>query len=452
MVAKTTVYGLYKNRSNVEEAVGILKLNGFGNADISVLIPENQDSKDVAPDQHITAAESAVTGGGSGAVVGGTLGGLAGISLLAVPFIGPFIAAGSMLAGAGVGGTVGTIVGALNGMGVPDDEVKRYEGHFKGGGLLVSVHCDSLERVKRAKDLLKKTGATDVSSVGEADADFLVADEPSRRSIEPGGMLRNTKDLQGFSIRATDGEIGTVKHFYFDDDTWVIRYLTVDTGDWLGDRLVLISPISIIGQPDSQSKRLDVSLTKRQVENSPYVDTLQPMSRQHEITYLGYYGYPYYWGGSDLWGPVPYPAALAVQAAPLMEAPRVAENRTGSYLRSTQEVTGYCIEAPDGEIGHLDGFVIDDKTWAIRYIEVATRNWWPGKKVLVSPAWIERLSWADSKVYVEFSRETIKNGPQYTESAPVNREYENQLYSHYGRRPYWLHGSEHRPPQSLSGV
>jgi hypothetical protein len=268
-------------------------------------------------------------------------------------------------------------------------------------------------------------------------------------------MLQNAKDLQGLTIRAKDGELGSVEQFYFDDDTWAIRYLVVNTGGWLGGRPVLISPISVIGQPDWQSKRLDVSLTKKQVENSPDIDTRQPVSRQHEIEYLGYYGYPFYWGGSDLWGPASYPAGLAVLAAAPGETitkARAGKKMTDSHLRSSQEVTGYLIGASDGEIGHLDGFVVDDEAWAIRYIEVATQNWWPGKKVLVSPRWIVRVSWADSKVYVGLSREAIKDAPGYVESAPITRGYENQLYAHYGRPPYWLTEAEHKPSFSLSGV
>jgi hypothetical protein len=259
-------------------------------------------------------------------------------------------------------------------------------------------------------------------------------------------MLRNTKDLHGFTIRAKDGEIGTVDQFYFDDETWAIRYLTVDTGNWLVGRLVLISPFSVIGQPDWQSKRLDVSLTKAQVQHSPDLSAHLPVSRQHEIEYLGYYGYPFYWGGSDLWGPTSYPAAMAGVGPPLVDVvphPATGEKSVDSHLRSAQEVTGYNMEASDGEIGHLDGFVFDDETWAIRYVEVATRNWWPGKKVLIAPPWIERVSWEDSKVYVQLSRETIQTGPDYIEEQPINREYENRLYDHYGRRAYWLHDEKH---------
>jgi PRC-barrel domain len=266
-------------------------------------------------------------------------------------------------------------------------------------------------------------------------------------------MLTKTTHLKGLVIRATDGELGTVDQVYFDDETWAIRYLTVETGGWLGGRRVLISPISVV-HTDWQAKRLDVALTKKQVENSPDINTHEPVSRQHEAAYLGYYGYPYYWCGPFLWGPAFFPAGLAIPTTASTEAvaDRVRRESTDSHLRSTEAVTGYSIEAADGEIGHVDGFVVDDEAWAIRYIEMATRNWWPGKKVLVSPAWIEQVSWADSRVYVGLSREAIKNGPEYVESMPITREYENRLYLHYGRPPYWIHEAEHKSSFSLSSV
>jgi hypothetical protein len=127
-------------------------------------------------------------------------------------------------------------------------------------------------------------------------------------------------------------------------------------------------------------------------------------------------------------------------------------NDTDSHLRSTKAVTGYHIEAVDGELGHVDGFIVDDESWAIRYMEVATRNWWPGKKVLVSPAWIDRMSWEDSKVYVGLSREAIKSAPELVDFRAITRDYESRLHAHYGRPPYWLHEAEHKPTLSLSGV
>jgi PRC-barrel domain len=266
-------------------------------------------------------------------------------------------------------------------------------------------------------------------------------------------MLRNAKYLEGLVVRATDGDLGAIDQFYFDDETWAIRYLMVESSGWLGGRRVLISPISVV-QVDWQAKRLDVSLTKKQVEKGPDIDTRQPVSRQREAEFLGYYGYPYYWGGPYLWGAQFYPAGLALPMTASMEAKenRIWSESTDFHLRSSGAVTGYHIEAADGEIGHVDGFLIDDEAWAIRYIEVATRNWWPGKRVLISPEWIERVSWAESKVYVRISREAIRNAPEYSEAVPISREYENQLYTHYGRPPYWLRESEHKSTLSSSGV
>ncbi|MEP6960570.1 MAG: PRC-barrel domain-containing protein [Acidobacteriota bacterium] len=245
-------------------------------------------------------------------------------------------------------------------------------------------------------------------------------------------MLTNATYLKGLVIRATDGELGTVEEFYFDDETWGIRYLIVDTGGWLGGRRVLISPIAVT-HTDWPARRLDVALTKKQVESSPDVNTKLPVSRQHEAVLNGYYGYPSYWGSPA------FISGLAIPAPPLKDniADRIQRESADTHLRSTEAVQGYHLEATDGEIGHVAGFVVDGRTWAIRYIEVATQNWWPGKKVLLSPAWIERVSWEKSKVYVGVSREVIKDAPQYVESEPITREYENRLFATYGRPPYW---------------
>lgn len=184
----TSVYGLYKDRNSIEEAIETLKRSGFRSTDISVLYPHNQGSKDFAINKETKAPEGAVAGGGSGAFVGGALGWLAGIGVLAIPGLGPFIAAGpilAILAGVGVGGTVGGLVGGLVGLGMPEYEAKRYEGRIKEGGILLSVHCDSPEWVKRAEALLKNTGADDIASANEATADFAVTDRPTHRPSEP---------------------------------------------------------------------------------------------------------------------------------------------------------------------------------------------------------------------------------------------------------------------------
>jgi hypothetical protein len=252
-------------------------------------------------------------------------------------------------------------------------------------------------------------------------------------------MLVNASHLKGLVIRATDGELGTVDEFYFDDETWAIRYLIVNTGGWLGGRRVMISPFSVLNA-DWSAKRLDVALTQKQVKHSPNIDTHQSVSRRHEVEFLGYYGYPYYWEGPGVWGPFSSPRAMAepIPASSGAIADRIASEPADSHLRSSNSVTGYSIDANDGEVGHLDGFVVDDEAWTIRYIEAATWNWWPGKKVLIAPTWIEWVSWADSTVRVALSRDVIKGSPEYVESVPVTREFEDRLYAYYGRPPYWL--------------
>jgi len=181
----TAVFGIYKSRAAVEEAVDALRQAGFRNTDISVLLPENVGTKDFAVKKDTKAPEGATTGAASGAVIGGVLGWLAGIGALAIPGLGPFIAAGPIigaLAGAGTGGAVGGLAGALLGMGIPEYEAKRYEGRIKEGGILLSVHADNSDWVKRAKEILERTGAEDISSAGEAKADFAKSDKPMPRT------------------------------------------------------------------------------------------------------------------------------------------------------------------------------------------------------------------------------------------------------------------------------
>jgi hypothetical protein len=193
MAKNKSVFGIYSSRSGVENAVTALKDSGFQHSDVSVLLPENLGNREIATEKNSKAPEGATTGAGSGAIIGGTLGWLVGIGALAIPGLGPFIAAGPImaaLAGMGVGGAVGGVTGALVGMGIPEFEAKRYEGRLQKGGILVSVHCDTSEEVKRAKDILQRTGAEDISSAGEASADVKdkteVRDVPSTRKAGTG--------------------------------------------------------------------------------------------------------------------------------------------------------------------------------------------------------------------------------------------------------------------------
>jgi hypothetical protein len=181
----TAAFGIYRNRQEVEATIDTLISSGFRTEDISVLFPENKGTKDFAHEKQTKAPEGATTGAATGGAIGGTLGLLVGIGALAIPGVGPFIAAGPImgaLAGLGAGGAVGGLIGALVGMGIPEYEAKRYEGRIKEGGILLSVHCDNSEWVGRAKDVLKRTGAEDVSSAGEVGADYAKSDKPLPRS------------------------------------------------------------------------------------------------------------------------------------------------------------------------------------------------------------------------------------------------------------------------------
>jgi len=209
----------------------------------------------------------------------------------------------------------------------------------------------------------------------------------------------------------------------------------VQTSGFFGGRRVLISPVSF-REVDWSLRRFHVALTREKVKNSPSVDVDGPVSRQHERDHFGYYGYPYYWGDSERWGMVAYPGLVAVAGwkAPPADYPE----RSGDvHLRSAKEVLGYHIQGSDEAIGHVDDFIVDDETWEVRYLVIDTRNWWLDKKVLVAPHWASRISWSEKKVFVDLSRQAIKDSPAWNPTAPVNREYEARLYDYYGRPVYW---------------
>ncbi len=269
-------------------------------------------------------------------------------------------------------------------------------------------------------------------------------------------MLRNLEELHGYSIGAVDGEVGRVKDLFLDDQAWVVRYLVVDTGSWLSGRQVLISPMAI-GEPNWAARLLPVSITKAQVKNSPEVDTQQPVTRQHELDYSGYYGYPSYWGGDGFWGGGMYPGPMLVgyggfgspeaireesqnAQARSDQARAAVEARDASadaHLRSCKAITGYHIQATDGEIGHVCGLLIDDETWAVRYLIVDTSNWWVGHQMLVATQWIEDVSWSHSTVSVKLSRQAVKEAPPFEPTGALTREDEARLHEHYGRSGYW---------------
>ena len=262
-------------------------------------------------------------------------------------------------------------------------------------------------------------------------------------------MLRYVSDLTESSVTAADGDIGNVTAAFFDDQSWAIRYLVVDTGKWLPAREVLISPHSV-SQPLpnlSDDRNIQVRLTREQVKASPDIDTHQPVSRQHEREFSAYYTYPEYWDGTDMWGiggsPLmatypPSPEQIA--AANTLRGPSHARHLAAAdrRLRSSVEVIGYDIQATDESIGHVADFVFDDESWAIRYLIIDTYNWWPGgKKVLVATQWIDSIDWATSAVQVGLTRDGVKASPEYDETVEIDRPYETRLHTAYNRKGYW---------------
>lgn len=252
-------------------------------------------------------------------------------------------------------------------------------------------------------------------------------------------MLIKAKTLKGYKLDSKDGEVGKVKEFYFDDKHWTIRYLVADTGNWLTGRQVLISPLALISV-NKEEELIGINLTKKQIENSPSLDSDKPVSKQFEEDYHGYYAWPTYWNGSDMWGDYPY----IIRDSKEWKATNKNKKTWDPHLRSTNDVIGHTIQAGDGEIGHVDDFIIDDQTWAIRYLIIDTSNWWAGKKILVSPQWIDRISWDKLSVFVNLSCESIMKSPEYSEENLLTRDYETQLHRHYNRNIYWKKEPEER--------
>jgi len=228
-------------------------------------------------------------------------------------------------------------------------------------------------------------------------------------------MLRSIKQLYGDELRATDGEIGHIRDFYFDDQNWAVRYVVVDTGTWLSGRLVLISP-HVFTNFDLDGVRRGVNLTRKQIENSPDFDSEKPVSRQYEDDYYRYYGWPTYWQGGGLWGIGAFPIVVPVPD----ERPGVSAGEAGSssapndaHLRSTLALNGYHIQTEEGAIGHVIDFIVDHETWAICHLVVETGHWYSGKEIVISPKEIVRISYDGSKVFVSVTKEAILKAPEY---------------------------------------
>lgn len=254
-------------------------------------------------------------------------------------------------------------------------------------------------------------------------------------------MLRSLKELEHYSASGSDGEVGRVINFLFDDEQWTIRYLVVDTGTVLAHRKLLISPISF-RSVDWSTQQFRLALTKEKLLNSPNIDADMSVSRQHERAHSIYYEYPYYWGFIGLWGEGIYPGLLAGA-----HKPQHAEVAPDVHLRSANEVRKYHVEGSDASVGNVEDFIIDDETWQIRYLVVDTSRFWFGKSVLVAAHWATRVDWLGKTVHVDLPRESVKASPEWDPSAPVNREYEARLYDYYGRPVYWEGTGERIAPR-----
>jgi hypothetical protein len=246
-------------------------------------------------------------------------------------------------------------------------------------------------------------------------------------------MLISVDLLRDCKVAARDGELGSVRDVYFDDHLWTVRYLVLETGGWLSGREVLISPVSA-RRPDLARKMLPVDLTKAQIEQSPPVDSAMPVSREQEAKMTAYFSWPSYWG----YAPAP------AEAIPPFGATGAAlrrdvdpESRLEPQLRSVQEVTGYSILATDAQLGHVEDFLVEVESWKIRYMVVDTRALLPGKKVLVAPLWIDRISWSERAVRVDLSADRIRSAPAFDKRTDLTREYERALFAHYNRPGYW---------------
>jgi hypothetical protein len=250
-------------------------------------------------------------------------------------------------------------------------------------------------------------------------------------------MFKHLRDLEGFRLAATDGEIGHVTDLYFEDNDWAVRYLVVATGNWLFGKKVLISP-NAVEQVKWDDECVKVALTIEQVRDSPDIDTDRPISRQQEAEYHLYYNFPPYWGGVALWGRYDQPGAETTDDdTAATEQDRKYGAKWDSHLRSAKEVRGYRVEAIDGLVGHLDNFLMETETWAIRYLVVNTGGRLKKHEILFTPKLVDQVKWAEATVNVNASRQLMETAPEYTQSDEIDRTYEESLFTHYTTHPYW---------------
>ncbi len=246
--------------------------------------------------------------------------------------------------------------------------------------------------------------------------------------------LKNMKEIEAYELTALDGQIGKCLYSLFDDNSWAVRYLVVDTDQWLPRKKILISPISI-GTALEITDTLSIGLTRNQIKNSPPLGADTPVSRQYETIYNKYYGWGNYWEGPLTWGHYPFPRLLQRTKDLYGEAAII---EVKSRLRSTREVLGYSIEATGTDVGHVEDFIVDEETWVLRYLVVDTGNWLSAdRKVLISPGWVEHVDWSDGNIIVNIPSEKIKDSPRYNPTVTLDRDYEIALYDFYSLHYYW---------------
>lgn len=242
-------------------------------------------------------------------------------------------------------------------------------------------------------------------------------------------MKRSINNLIGYTVSGTDGEIGSVQEFYFDDATWTIRYLIVDTGKFLFDREVLISSGALL-KADWQKKIFTVNLTKEQIRTSPEIDTKLPVARQEEIRLQNHYLWSGYWGEGFYAGglPVSMYDVLATGADDKVQKSKSDDN---PHLRNTKTVTGYTIKALDGDIGDVCDFIVDDVVWRLDFLVIDTGHWLPGKKVLISPHWVKEIDWENSTITINANVDRIKSSPEYHADEPFSEEHQLHIHNHF---------------------
>lgn len=269
-------------------------------------------------------------------------------------------------------------------------------------------------------------------------------------------IIRSIEKLTGYDLITDDGDIGEVEDFYLDSNELIVRYVVVDTGGWLTGRKVVISS-DCIKDIECEKSGIIVDLTKEEIEDSPTIDEKKPVSRQDEKDLVDHYDWPAYWtpvtgtltagyGGAD-YPTRPTPLVLDDDDNPLNPIKNNVENKKESqkesdgdgdcYLRSAKEIDGYTIHAKDGKIGHLENILVNEESWMVHYLVIDTRNWLPGREVIVAPEWLDRISYTAKDIYVNLYKETIKNSPEYESDIPVSRDYEEELYEHYNQNKYW---------------